>query len=177
MEIKTIDKCQICKNWQPHTGAKFGTCVLDLTFLTNKDHSCTKIERKDRYTIAVLLFNEQGQLLAVSRKTDFNDFGLVGGSVEEYDLTLEDAAIRECFEETGLILSEPIEVFRYHNDEKNSMGVTFMGKHTGEISTKEAGIVKWTDFEELFKGSFEKYNRKLMEHLIENKTIDDFRRT
>lgn len=175
MEIKTLDKCQICKHWQPCNDAKYGSCSVDLdiltTLLTNKDHSCGKIERKDRYTIAVLLFNEQKQLLAVSRKTDFNDFGLVGGSVEPYDLTLEDAAIRECFEETGLILSDPIEVFRYHNDEKNSTGVTFMGKYTGEISTKEAGVVKWTDFEELFKGSFAKYNRKLMESLTERNII------
>lgn len=172
MENKTVDKCQICRHWIPCQDAKYGECSLVInTILTDKDYVCDKIDKKSRYTVAVLLFNEEGQLLAVSRKNDFNDFGLIGGSVESYDLTLEDAAIRECFEETGLVLSEPKEVFRYHNEHKDSTGVTFMGKYTGDISTKEAGVVKWTDFEELFNGSFANYNRSLRDSLVENNII------
>ena len=53
----------------------------------------------------VVILNENGEVLSVSRKHDHNDFGLVGGKVDEGETPLE-AVIRETREETGLTFSE-----------------------------------------------------------------------
>ncbi len=54
--------------------------------------------------VLIVLLNDNGEVLAVSRKTDHNDFGLVGGKVDEGE-SIEDAAFRETLEETGLNIS------------------------------------------------------------------------
>ncbi|WP_308639817.1 NUDIX hydrolase [Paenibacillus silvisoli] len=48
----------------------------------------------------VLIFNHEGQLL-LQRRTDSNDWGTVGGSLEIGE-SLEEAAARELYEEAGL---------------------------------------------------------------------------
>lgn len=48
----------------------------------------------------VLIFNEEGQLL-LQRRTDSNDWGTIGGSLELGE-SLEEAAARELYEEAGL---------------------------------------------------------------------------
>ena len=62
------------------------------------DHSIRYLDGKKVST--VLLFN-QGQILAVSRKDDPNDFGLPGGKLDPGE-TFTAGAIREVREETGL---------------------------------------------------------------------------
>ena len=57
----------------------------------------------------VLAFN-QGKVLAVSRKNDKTKFGLAGGKVDPGETFIE-AAIRECYEETGLEAFCPIPIF------------------------------------------------------------------
>ena len=55
-----------------------------------------------QYAVQVVLFNDKGEVLAVSRKDDHNDFGLIGGKMDPEDRTTWDAAVRETKEETGL---------------------------------------------------------------------------
>ena len=63
-----------------------------------------------KHAVQVVLLNEDNEVLAVSRKDDHNDFGLIGGKVDEEDYYPSDecdstnirAAIREVKEETGL---------------------------------------------------------------------------
>jgi len=105
-------------------------------------------------------------ILGVSRKNDHNDFGLVGGSVEENE-TFEEAIIREVKEETGLIVTSCREIFELtlpHNGNL-ILGKTFLCEVEGEIHTEEPHVVKWVTWDTLFKGSFGEYNKALFNHL------------
>jgi ADP-ribose pyrophosphatase YjhB (NUDIX family) len=118
-------------------------------------------------TAQVVLFNEEGLVLAVSRKDNHNDFGLPGGKMEEQDgdnpmLT----AYRELKEETGLEMCSspaPEMIFAIHKND--FMGYTYLAKFKGEINHNEAHVVKWVPFEVIIKGSFGKYNKLVAESL------------
>lgn len=118
--------------------------------------------------VTALLFNEEGKILAVSRRDNHNDFGLPGGKLDEGE-THEQAIIREVKEETGLELSDLKEY--YVREDVGYISTTYLAKHTGMIKPKDdkEGVVKWTDFEELKKGSFGIYNKALEEFYNNNK--------
>jgi predicted NAD-dependent protein-ADP-ribosyltransferase YbiA (DUF1768 family)/8-oxo-dGTP pyrophosphatase MutT (NUDIX family) len=115
-------------------------------------------------TAQVVLINNEGFVLGVSRKTDHNDFGLPGGKMDAEDLdNPETTAIREIKEETGLDITDLNLVFAIHKD--GYMGYTYIAKYTGEIDHNEPHVVKWVPFETLIAGSFGRYNRLVSESL------------
>lgn len=116
-----------------------------------------------RRVSVVLLFN-QGQILAVSRKDNPEDFGLPGGKLEPEE-TFEQGAIREVKEETGLDIFGLLPLF-YRTD-GDFFAVCYVAQWKGEIDNDlEAGLVKWVDFEKIKQGSFGHYNTHLHESLI-----------
>lgn len=118
-----------------------------------------------KYTSQVVLINEDGLILGVSRKDNHNDFGLIGGKGE-----LEDnndpmvTAIRECKEETGLDVSDLQLVFAIHKS--GNMGYTYLAKYSGEINHNEPHVVKWVPMQVLINGSFGRYNELVSESLL-----------
>lgn len=48
-----------------------------------------------KYSVTAVILNDKGQVLAVSRKDDHSDFGLIGGWVDTKDDSLEMAICRE----------------------------------------------------------------------------------
>lgn len=111
----------------------------------------------------VLIQDDDGRVLAVSRKDDPTAFGLPGGKVDAGE-TASDAAVRELEEETGLIVTNLKQIYvRY--DEDGFRCTTFIGKISGEINTDEGGVVRWVDPETLFAGPFGDYNRNLFKHI------------
>ena len=117
-------------------------------------------------TVQAIIFNDNGEILSVSRKTDHNDFGLIGGKVDPEDDSLEDALIRETKEETGLDIDMKTAemVFAIHKD--GFMGYTYLIKDwSGTIQTDEPHVVKWTYFTEIISGSFGRYNSLVAESL------------
>lgn len=115
-------------------------------------------------TAQVVLINNQGFVLGVSRKTDHNDMGLPGGKMDLEDNENPMAtAIRECKEETGLDISDLKLVFAIHKG--GNMGFTYLAKYDGEINHNEPHVVKWVEFQTLVRGSFGRYNQLVAESL------------
>ncbi len=120
-----------------------------------------------KYSVQAVILNDKGQVLAVSRKDNHDDFGLVGGKVDPEDFIsdgkhfspMEKAMEREVYEETGLVvkMNSAEIVFQMHKD--GYMGITYLiTDWSGELSTDEPHVVKWTYFAEIMTGSFGRYN-------------------
>jgi len=116
-------------------------------------------------TVQVVLLNTEGLVLGVSRKTDHNDFGLVGGSLEDYDTTPELGAIRETKEETGLDISN-LKLVYLKASSDGRVGYTYIAEWSGDITYDEPHVVKWTTFSELIKGSFGRWNLEVYHSLL-----------
>jgi hypothetical protein len=116
-------------------------------------------------TAQVVLINEEGLALGVSRKDNHSDFGLPGGKGEIEDIgNPMVTAIRECKEETGLDVYDLQLVFAIHKS--GNMGYTYLAKYSGEINHNEPHVVKWVPFQVLINGSFGRYNEMVSESLI-----------
>jgi len=107
--------------------------------------------------VQIVLLNENGEVLGVSRKDDHSNFGLIGGKCDPEDVDEIAAAIRETKEETGLDISNLRCIFQMYKD--GYMGYTYLADYTGEIYTDEPHVVKWTDFKTLISGSFGEWNQ------------------
>jgi len=118
-------------------------------------------------SVAVVLFNKKGEVLAVSRKYDHNDFALVGGKVdpEDNDDTVK-AAIRETKEETGLDIYnlKMIAMIPY----QDRLAYCYIADIVDESAIKydEPHVVKWTNYQTVIDGSFGDYN-KIIETILD----------
>lgn len=119
-------------------------------------------------SVHLVLLNDNGEILSVSRKNNHNDFGLIGGKVDETDNSRFDALIRETKEETGLTIYEKDLTLVFAMHKNGYMGYTYLCKYwEGNIETNEPHIVKWTNFTTILNGSFGDYNIQLMSSLID----------
>jgi 8-oxo-dGTP pyrophosphatase MutT (NUDIX family) len=108
----------------------------------------------------VVVVNNDGEILCVSRKDDLNDFGLPGGKIEKDDYSPETAGIREVKEETGIDVHSTILLYAEHR--RGSMGYTYLATSwSGEISHDEPHIAKWGSFCELVEGKYGEWNLKV----------------
>lgn len=112
----------------------------------------------------VVLINDEGLVLGVSRKDDLTSIGLPGGKMESIDNGKPElTAIRETLEETGLQISNLRLVFATHKN--GNMGYTFLADYKGDINHNEPHVVKWVPFQTLLMGRFGKYNSLVLESL------------
>lgn len=111
----------------------------------------------------VVLINEEGLILGVSRKDNHNDVGLIGGKMDEEDVSEEATAIRETKEETGLDIFNLRLVFAMYKN--GYMGYTYLADYSGEIKHDEPHIVDWVPFSKIIEGSFGRFNELVSESL------------
>ncbi len=116
---------------------------------------------------AVMLIIKDGLILGVSRRYDKTKWGLPGGK-QEPDETPKEAACRECFEETGVKVSDCI--FLYYRDEPRDRPegedfhayCYFATEWSGTPQSFEEGEVAWLTEADLTgdRGAFPDYNRE-----------------
>lgn len=126
-----------------------------------------------KYAVQAVILNEEGRVLAVSRKDDHTDFGLVGGKVDDDDYKkaiacnpFEYAIIREVYEETGIQIdiTTATEIFSTHWG--GYMGITYLiTDWWGEINTDEPHAVEWLPFWRITKGTFGWWNSLVKQSL------------
>jgi 8-oxo-dGTP pyrophosphatase MutT (NUDIX family) len=118
----------------------------------------TNISKENRLKSSiVILENDKGEILGVSRKDNSEDFGLIGGSLEEGE-TPEQCIIRESLEEADVDILD-LKLIYEGNDSIDSYCYVFTGKCLNQPSQQEGeGILKWCTWDELIEGSFGKFN-------------------
>lgn len=124
-----------------------------------------QVEINKGEAVQIVIVNSEGLVCLVSRKHDHNDFGLIGGKVDEGE-TPRQAAIRECKEETGIKIVNLRLVFSMHR--KGRMGYTYIADYSGEIDynkEKEPHIVKWAKMDEATRGSFAYWNKMVRDSI------------
>lgn len=122
---------------------------------------------------AVTIILKDGLILGISRRHDKTKFGLIGGKLDPNE-TAEQAAIRETFEETGIIAKKCHFVYE-RLEPGGSDGINFQTKcyyvseWSGDIKQSEEGSVKWLTASELLSkevGAFPEYNLSALNALI-----------
>lgn len=114
------------------------------------------------YGVSVLIM-KNNKILSVARRNDPNMYGLVGGKREIFE-TEEEAATRECLEETGIKIFNLKEINR--RDVGPDEAMTFSCNWKGTPSTQEGEPeCSWQDPEVLMQGIFGEYNTNLFKKI------------
>ena len=117
-------------------------------------------------------------VLTVSRKTNAADIGLPGGKMDDTDLSLAHAAVRELLEETGYSLDPAtlLQVLTADGDTgldtiTSCACTTFividnmLDLVTSDVNATEKGVVAWLPPDSIVQPhcSFAAYNRRLLD--------------
>ncbi|MDL2246221.1 NUDIX hydrolase [Methanobrevibacter sp. OttesenSCG-928-K11] len=97
--------------------------------------------RKPSLTVDIIIFNEDGRIILIKRKNNpYKNFWAIPGGFVEYGETVENAAIRECKEETNIDVKLVAICGVYSNPTRDPRGhtvtIAYIGK--GKINNMKA---------------------------------------
>ena len=109
---------------------------------------------------SVLIIENEGLILAVSRKNNHSDLGLPGGKIESGESPIS-AACREAVEELGATVCNPILVKVAKVDDINVFiyRADVIGDVVDHVNT-EGARVRWVEPKAICSGTFGKFNKK-----------------
>lgn len=130
-----------------------------------------------KQAVCVILLDNDGHLLGVSRRNKPNDMNLPGGKVDPGE-TPEEACVRETKEEVGVDISDLELVYSgICKGEVDYECFCYLAEHQGTPSSSEEGLtVRWITWNELLDESnaFADYNRRLFESMQGYGTVKAF---
>jgi 8-oxo-dGTP pyrophosphatase MutT (NUDIX family) len=120
--------------------------------------------------VCVVIFNQDGDILGASVRGEPTVFGLPGGKVDPGEKPI-DAAIREVYEETGLVMHRALLIQLHEGDDDHGYYVTTYRYvhtiHPAVVIQPEPDInVQWVTPAELINGRCGSYNDKVMTALL-----------
>ena len=123
-----------------------------------------KLREEVPLAVSVIVMNSKGEIVAVSRKDDHSDFGLPGGKCDPEDLNMLDACIRELSEETGLFYEIEKFIKIHQGTHGDYWQATYYVSVISDLDDSvfeydEPHVVKWSDWQTVFDGSFGEYNK------------------
>lgn len=116
---------------------------------------------------SVMIIKKNDLFLAITRGLNSDLIGFPGGKTEVGESPKE-TAIRECFEETGFLVSNCIELFTdIVNGEQDFETTAFFATNfSGSLKESDEGNLFWTTKEDFInKSPFAKFNKKVFEVL------------
>jgi len=141
------------------------------TFMTENEIDEGLINAKSA-CVLVLNPSGDGSILAITKRKEFENIGLPGGKIDlEVKETAKDAAVRECFEETGILVEKSSLIPLYVGLGRTMISFTFFAQKIvgGKLHcmTRE-GLPMWVNAQALLRDecSYKHYNMKLFERLI-----------
>lgn len=138
-----------------------------------------EIGNKNAKSACIILINPNGDqsILAMTRKSDFHDIGFPGGKLEDGESAL-DAAVRECYEETGILVEKESLVPVHCAVAKTSVCFTFLASKMcgGALLPKSReGMPMWINMHMMLKDTctYKKYNLNCVTKLISKGIIQN----
>ena len=126
----------------------------------------------------VVVFDNNGYILANTRRYDSNDWGIIGGKVEFGESAI-DAAYREFCEETGVALEAPLQYVDTIKEETSGNYVAIfmvcdstdrqniISKFGNTVHSVESGILLgFVQYTKILVGTFGQFNEVLLNRLL-----------
>ena len=126
-------------------------------------------------SVSVLIVNDAVEILHVSRKDDHEAWGLPGGKVDPGE-TMDQAAVRECLEETGaevelieVVHSGIIPPTRPDPNGRAFYNITYTARLLSEPRQMpgEGLVARHKGWDRLISGPFGEYNQRVHDELVE----------
>ena len=115
----------------------------------------TELNPDDASSVAILVVNDEGQILTISNRNRIG-FNMPGGGVETGEMPRE-AAARELFEETGLKAHGLVPIYVGYGSNGRVVATYKALSYSGRLRSSEEGDVSWSEPEIVASSAFGRY--------------------